>query len=108
MACVGNDDDLRAITIGAGGAFAGMKSGRNIRGSYDGLRPGRRANSMPRQPSTASVFVDAPVSGGQAGAENGVLTVMCGGTEDAYTAAEPIIAAYARMCKLLARPARVS
>ncbi|HEU4806526.1 MAG TPA: NAD(P)-dependent oxidoreductase, partial [Nitrobacter sp.] len=46
-------------------------------------------------------FVDAPVSGGQAGAENGVLTVMCGGTEIAYAAAEPIIAAYARMCKRL-------
>jgi 3-hydroxyisobutyrate dehydrogenase len=46
-------------------------------------------------------FVDAPVSGGQAGAENGVLTVMCGGAEDAYAAAEPVIAAYARMCKRL-------
>ena len=46
-------------------------------------------------------FVDAPVSGGQAGAENGVLTVMCGGSEDAYASAEPVIAAYARMCKRL-------
>ena len=46
-------------------------------------------------------FVDAPVSGGQAGAANGALTVMCGGSEDAYNAAEPVIAAYARMCKLL-------
>jgi len=53
-------------------------------------------------------FVDAPVSGGQAGAENGVLTVMCGGAEDAYASAEPVIAAYARMCKRLGPQARAS
>ena len=56
---------------------------------------------MPKPPRRGFKFVDAPVSGGQAGAENGVLTVMCGGNADAYAGAEPVIAAYARMCKLL-------
>ena len=56
---------------------------------------------MPRRPSAASNSSTRPVSGGQAGAENGVLTVMCGGSEDAYASAEPVIAAYARMCKRL-------
>lgn len=100
LACVGNDDDLRAVTTGSDGAFAGMKAGATfvdhttasaqVARELDG-EAGKRGFK----------FIDAPVSGGQAGAENGVLTVMCGGAADAYAGAEPVIAAYARMCKLL-------
>jgi 3-hydroxyisobutyrate dehydrogenase len=100
MCCVGNDNDLRAVTLGADGAFAGMKTGATfvdhttasaeIARELDAEATGRGFK-----------FVDAPVSGGQAGAENGLLTVMCGGAADAYAGAEPVIAAYARMCKLL-------
>ena len=100
MACVGNDDDLRAVTIGADGAFSGMKSGSIF------VDHTTASAEVARQLDAAATksgfqFIDAPVSGGQAGAENGVLTVMCGGAEPAYKQAEPVIASYARMCKLL-------
>jgi 3-hydroxyisobutyrate dehydrogenase len=100
MCCVGNDNDLRAVTLGADGAFAGMKMGATF------VDHTTASAEIARELDAAATkagfkFVDAPVSGGQAGAENGVLTVMCGGSEDAYAAAEPIIAAYARMCKRL-------
>jgi len=100
MACVGNDDDLRAITIGADGAFAGMKSSAVF------VDHTTASAEVARQLDAEATkrdfqFIDAPVSGGQAGAENGVLTVMCGGNAAAYKRAEPVIAAYARMCKLL-------
>jgi 3-hydroxyisobutyrate dehydrogenase len=100
MACVGNDNDLRAVTIGADGAFAGMKAGAvfvdHTTASAEVARELDKAATK-----QGFQFVDAPVSGGQAGAENGVLTVMCGGSEEAYKRAEPVIAAYARMCKRL-------
>jgi 3-hydroxyisobutyrate dehydrogenase len=101
MACVGNDDDLRAITIGADGAFAGMKSGAVfVDHTTASAQVARELDAEATRQGFS--FVDAPVSGGQAGAENGVLTVMCGGAQDAYARAEPIIAAaYARMCRLL-------
>ncbi|MDR3469057.1 MAG: NAD(P)-dependent oxidoreductase [Xanthobacteraceae bacterium] len=100
MACVGNDDDLRDVTIGANGAFAGMKAGAVF------VDHTTASAAVARELATAAeqrglTFIDAPVSGGQAGAENGVLTVMCGGDAEAYARAEPVIAAYARMCKLL-------
>jgi 3-hydroxyisobutyrate dehydrogenase len=101
MCCVGNDNDLRAVTIGADGGFAGMKKGAIF------VDHTTASAEVARELDAAATkagfkFIDAPVSGGQAGAENGVLTVMCGGKEDAYAAAEPIIAgSYARMCKLL-------
>ena len=100
MCCVGNDNDLRAVTLGADGAFAGMKKGATF------VDHTTASAEVARELDAAATkagfkFVDAPVSGGQAGAENGVLTVMCGGSEDAYASAEPVIAAYARMCKLL-------
>jgi 3-hydroxyisobutyrate dehydrogenase len=100
MCCVGNDNDLRAVTLGTDGAFAGMKKGATF------VDHTTASAEIARELDAAATkagfkFVDAPVSGGQAGAENGVLTVMCGGSEDAYAAAEPIIAAYARMCKRL-------
>lgn len=98
MVCVGNDDDLRQVCNGPDGAFAGMARGavlvdhttvsaavtRELHAVAAGLGLG---------------FVDAPVSGGQAGAENGVLSIMCGGEPAAYDAAEPVMAAYGRTIK---------
>src|SRR3977135_415842 len=100
MLCVGNDSDLRAGALGENGAFAGMKKGATF---VDHTTASAEiARELDAEATKLGFqFVDAPVSGGQAGAENGVLTVMCGGTEDAYAGAEPIIAAYARMCKRL-------
>ena len=101
MCCVGNDNDLRAVTIGPDGAFAGMKKGATFVDHTTASADVARALDAAAK-KAGFKFVDGPVSGGQAGAENGVLTVMCGGDEDAYAAAEPIIAgAYSRMCKRL-------
>ena len=101
--CVGNDDDLRAVTIGPDGAFHGMKKGAifvdNTTASAEVARE-LHAEAAKRGFS----FIDAPVSGGQAGAENGVLTVMCGGDAEAYAKAEPVIMAFARACRLLGAP----
>src|SRR5205085_7772138 len=100
MSCVGNDNDLRAITLGVNGAFAGMKKGATF---VDHTTASAEiARELDAEATQAGFkFIDAPVSGGQAGAENGVLTVMCRGKDDAYAGADPVIAAYARMCKLL-------
>ena len=98
MACVGNDEDLRSVCTGLDGAFAGMAPGaifvdhttvsaavtREMQADAEGRQLG---------------FVDAPVSGGQAGAEAGQLVVMCGGDEAAYARAEPVIMAYAKLCR---------
>jgi 3-hydroxyisobutyrate dehydrogenase len=100
MACVGNDNDLRAVTIGADGAFAGMKAGAVFVDHTTASAAVARELDL-EATKRGFQFVDAPVSGGQAGAENGVLTVMCGGSEDAYKRTAPVIAAYARMCKRL-------
>ena len=100
FSCVGNDDDLRSVCVGDDGAFAGMGEGTIFvdhttvsaavtRELYDAAEAGGIA------------FVDAPVSGGQAGAENGQLAVMCGGDQAAYDRAEPVIAAYAKACRRL-------
>lgn len=100
MACVGNDDDLRAITLGADGAFGGMKSGAIfVDHTTASAEVARQLYAEATKKGFA--FVDAPVSGGQAGAENGALTVMCGGDDAAYKKAEPVIMAYAKACKLL-------
>ena len=100
LACVGNDDDLRQVTIGPEGAFHTMQSGSlfvdHTTASADVARE-LKAEADKR----GIGFVDAPVSGGQAGAENGLLTVMCGGDERDFARAEPTIMNYARMCKLL-------
>jgi 3-hydroxyisobutyrate dehydrogenase len=100
FACVGNDDDLRAVTLGEGGAFHGMAPGAifvdHTTASADVARELHAAAK-----ARGVGFIDAPVSGGQAGAQNGVLTVMCGGDTEPYAKAEPVIAAYARMCRLL-------
>ena len=100
MACVGNDDDLRAVTTGADGAFAAMSPDAIfVDHTTASAEVARELDAEARR--RGFHFVDAPVSGGQAGAENGVLTVMCGGDEAAYARAEAVIASYARMCKRL-------
>jgi 3-hydroxyisobutyrate dehydrogenase len=100
FACVGNDDDLRQVTVGPEGAFAGMSKGAvfvdHTTASAD---VARELDAAARAGGFS--FIDAPVSGGQAGAENGVLTVMCGGAADAYAKAEPVIVAFARACRLM-------
>jgi 3-hydroxyisobutyrate dehydrogenase len=100
MACVGNDNDLREVTLGENGVFAGMAKGAVF---VDHTTASAEiARELAAEAKTRGFdAVDAPVSGGQAGAENGTLTVMCGGDAAAYGRAEPVIAAYARMCKLL-------
>lgn len=100
MVCVGNDNDLRSVVLGSDGAFAGMKAGAVLVDHTTASADIARELDVEAKKHGFG-FVDAPVSGGQAGAENGVLTVMCGGDEKAYATAEPVIAAYARMCKRL-------
>lgn len=100
FSCVGNDDDLRSVTTGENGAFHSMKEGAvfidNTTASADVARE-LAAVAAERKFG----FLDAPVSGGQAGAENGVLTVMVGGDEDVFAKAEPVIDCYARMIGLM-------
>ncbi|PJF10879.1 NAD(P)-dependent oxidoreductase [Pseudorhodobacter sp. MZDSW-24AT] len=100
MACVGNDDDLRAVCAGPDGAFAGMDAGAVFVDHTTVSAQVTRALSEMAE-GMGLGFVDAPVSGGQAGAENGVLSVMCGGAQAHYDRAEPVIAAYARICRRL-------
>ena len=103
FACVGNDDDLRSVTTGPDGAFQSMAKGSvftdHTTASADVARELHAAAAK-----GGFGFVDAPVSGGQAGAENGVLTVMCGGDEADYAKAEPLIQCYSRSCRLLGTP----
>jgi 3-hydroxyisobutyrate dehydrogenase len=100
FACVGNDDDLRSVTIGEGGAFHGMKPGAifidNTTASAEVARELHAAAA-----ERGCGFLDAPVSGGQAGAENGALTVMVGGDEAHYEAARPAIECFAKMVGLM-------
>lgn len=98
MACVGNDDDLRAVTIAENGAFSAMKEGA-IFVDHTTVSAKVTAELYQAAQSQGLSFVDAPISGGQAGAENGVLSIMCGGDVAAYQAAEPVMAAYARICR---------
>lgn len=103
MACVGNDDDLRSVCLGPQGAFAGMRAG-SIFVDHTTVSADVTRQLHAEAASHGIAFVDAPVSGGQAGAENGALSVMCGGDEGAYAAAEPIIDAYARICRRIGGP----
>ncbi len=100
MSCVGNDDDLRAVCTGPDGAFAGMDSG-TIFVDHTTVSAKVTAELYAVASDKGIGFVDAPVSGGQAGAENGVLSIMCGGDQDKYDAAEPIMQAYGRSIKRL-------
>jgi 3-hydroxyisobutyrate dehydrogenase len=100
FACVGNDDDLRAVTLGPDGAFAGMSKGTIfVDNTTASAKVARELYEAAKGMGLG--FIDAPVSGGQAGAENGVLTVMCGGDADVFGKAEPVIMAFARACRLL-------
>ena len=98
--CVGNDKDLRSITLGKDGAFSAMKKGAifidNTTASADVARELDAAATV-----GGFGFLDAPVSGGQAGAVNGTLTVMVGGSKDVFERAQPVIAHYARMTTLI-------
>ncbi len=98
--CVGNDDDLRSVVLGKDGAFAGMKKGAIF---VDNTTASAAvASELHDEAKKLGIaFIDAPVSGGQAGAENGALTVMCGGDADAYAKAEPVIVAFAKACRLM-------
>ncbi|RDI58779.1 NAD(P)-dependent oxidoreductase [Microvirga subterranea] len=100
FACVGNDDDLRQVTLGADGAFHGLKAGSLFVDHTTASAEVARELYAAAQDKGAA-FIDAPVSGGQAGAENGVLTVMCGGDQGAYAKAEPVIMSFARACRLM-------
>ncbi|HEU5018563.1 MAG TPA: NAD(P)-dependent oxidoreductase [Pseudolabrys sp.] len=103
MACVGNDNDLREVTLGPDGAFAAMDKGSIfVDHTTASAQIARELYSAAKK--AGFDFIDAPVSGGQAGAENGVLTVMCGGEAAVFTKAEKVIAAYARACNLIGDP----
>ena len=100
FACVGNDDDLRQVTIGPDGAFGAMVSGGLfVDHTTASAQVARELDAAAR--AAGFGFLDAPVSGGQAGAENGQLTVMVGGAEADFARAEPVIASFARACRLL-------
>ena len=100
LVCVGNDDDVRQVVLADDGALAGMKAGAIL------IDHTTASADLARELDAAATaqgkqFLDAPVSGGQAGAENGALTVMIGGSEAAYGAAAPVIDTYSRFSKLL-------
>jgi 3-hydroxyisobutyrate dehydrogenase len=100
MVCVGNDDDLRSVVLGEQGAFAGMQPGAvlvdHTTASAEVARELAEAAGL-----AGLTFLDAPVSGGQAGAVNGVLTIMVGGEQAVYDRAAPVIEAYSRMKRLM-------
>src|SRR3954454_1093414 len=100
FSCVGNDDDLRQVAIGPDGAFGGMRPGAILVDHTTASAVVARELQMKGAENSIG-FIDAPVSGGQAGAENGVLTVMCGGDEAVYAKVEPVIMSFARACRLL-------
>ncbi len=103
MACVGNDNDLREVMLGKDGAFDGMAKGALlVDHTTASAEIARELYAEAKR--RGFEFIDAPVSGGQAGAENGALTVMCGGDPQAFARGEKIIAAYAKACTLMGAP----
>ena len=103
FACVGNDDDLRSVVLGPDGAFAGMAPGATfVDHTTASAEVARELFATAK--ARGLDFVDAPVSGGQAGAVNGVLTVMCGGEPGTFERARPVAMAYARACTLIGAP----
>jgi len=98
--CVGNDEDLRSVVLGEQGALAGMKSGAVFVDHTTASANVARELSADAK-KRGLQFVDAPVSGGQAGAQNGLLTVMCGGDKAAFDAVRPVAMAYSRAFTLL-------
>ena len=98
MSCVGNDDDLRSVCLGDDGAFAGMAADTVF---VDHTTVSAKVTrELYEAAATANIsFVDAPISGGQAGAENGVLSIMCGGDQAAFDAALPAMEVYSKICR---------
>ena len=95
MSCVGNDDDLRSVCLGDDGALAGLNPGA-VFVDHTTVSAMVTEELAAVAAGKGVSFVDAPISGGQAGAENGVLSIMCGGEQAAYDAAHPVMAAYGR------------
>jgi len=100
LACVGRDADLEEVTRGPDGAFAAMKRGAVFVDHTTASAGIARALAADAE-AAGFGFVDAPVSGGEQGARNGLLTIMCGGSEAAYAKAEPVMQCYARQCRRL-------
>ncbi len=98
MTCVGNDDDLRSVCTGADGAFSGMSQSTTlVDHTTVSAKVTRELYAAAKDQGLG--FVDAPISGGQAGAENGVLSIMCGGDQSVFDAAEPIMQVYSKICR---------
>ena len=98
MACVGNDDDLRSVCLGQDGAFAGMAEG-SLFVDHTTVSAEVTRELAAAAEEAGIGYVDAPVSGGQAGAEKGQLVIMCGGSQADYDRAEPVMAAFAKLTK---------
>lgn len=103
FSCVGNDNDLRSVVLGPDGALGGMKAGSLY---VDHTTASAQvAQELHTELAKHGIqFIDAPVSGGQAGAQNGVLTIMCGGEEEAFERARPVMLAFAQAVTLLGGP----
>lgn len=100
LMCVGNDDDVRSVVLGPDGALAGLQAGGIlVDHTTASAQLAQELYATAQQQGVA--FIDAPVSGGQAGAQNGQLTVMCGGDEAAFAAAEPVMACFGRAVTLM-------
>ncbi|AXI46781.1 oxidoreductase [Sulfitobacter sp. SK012] len=98
MSCVGNDDDLRSVCLGPDGAFAGMASGSVfVDHTTVSAAVTRELHDVAQEAGIS--FIDAPISGGQAGAENAQLSIMCGGAQDAFDRALPLLEVYSKMCR---------
>ncbi|WP_195821984.1 NAD(P)-dependent oxidoreductase [Roseobacter sp. MH60115] len=100
MSCVGNDDDLRSVCLGDDGAFAGMTSG-TVFVDHTTVSAAVTRELYAAANEKQVSFVDAPISGGQAGAENAALSIMCGGDEGAYDRALPVMEVYSKICRRL-------
>jgi 3-hydroxyisobutyrate dehydrogenase len=98
MSCVGNDDDLRSVCLGPDGAFAGMNEGA-VFVDHTTVSAKVTAELYEAAAKLGIAFIDAPISGGQAGAENAALSIMCGADEAAYDSALPIMEAYSKICR---------
>jgi len=102
MACVGNDDDLRSVCLGSDGAFSTMSEGSTFI-DHTTVSASVTCELYELARSKGIAFIDAPVSGGQAGAESGQLSIMCGGDQDVYDHVEQFMNIYAKLCRLIGR-----
>jgi 3-hydroxyisobutyrate dehydrogenase len=98
MACVGNDDDLRSVTLGDDGAFAGMQAG-SVFVDHTTVSAAVTRELYAAAAAAQISFIDAPISGGQAGAENAALSIMCGGDSDVFDCALPVMEVYSKICR---------